>query len=458
MSIRTGPSARQCNKITLSGGTERTILTVTRLPLAALALTLLAGCAYPYSPPSLPPVASTAQAASAAPAEARAPVTILVSIDGFRADYLKRGLSPHLSRLAAEGVSAAMRPSFPSKTFPNHWTLVTGVVPDRHGIVANSFTDPARPGERFTMASDQPYWWDEAEPVWVTAERAGIPTATVLWPGSNVAWGGTLQPGGHHAVTGGVRPHNWLQFNANISDRQRVDTVIDWLRRPATTRPRFLTLYFDEVDIAGHDGGPDSAEVNGAIGHVDQAIGALVSGLAELGQTANLVIVSDHGMAATSSERVIALDQVVNPADYEMSEDGPFAMIRAVPGHEAALEARLLGHHDHMDCWRRGEIPARFRYGRNPRIAPYFCLADAGWLIDAKPAEKPFSGGTHGYDNADPSMTALFIAQGPAFRPDTKLAPFDNVDVAPLLRDLIGLPPGRGLDGTDAPFRRVWRR
>ncbi len=434
-----------------------------RLPLAALALALLGGCAYPYSPPALPTVTSaapaTAMAAPLAPLrEERAPVTILVSIDGFRADYLNRGITPNLSRLAADGASAAMRPSFPSKTFPNHWTLVTGLVPDRHGIVANSFTDPTHPGERFTMASDQPYWWNAAEPLWVTAEKAGIPTATMFWPGSNVAWGGTLQADAHRSVTGGTRPHDWQQFNSAVSDRQRVDAIIDWLRRPAATRPRFLTLYIDEVDIAGHDVGPDAPGVNAAIAKADQAIGQLLAGLAELRQPANLVIVADHGMAATSSDRVIALDQLSDPADYELTDDGPFASLRAKPGREAALEAHLLGRRGHMTCWRKSEIPARLRYGRNPRIAPYFCLADAGWMIEAKPPEKPFAGGMHGYDNADPTMAALFIANGPAFRPGVRLAPFDNVDVAPLLRDLIGLPPGQGLDGSDAPFRRAFQR
>jgi len=434
--------------------------------LAAIApillVPLMSGCAaYPYTPPALPPVTAAAPSPASAmtmATEAKAPVTILVSIDGFRADYLTRGLTPYLSHLAATGASGVMRPSFPSKTFPNHWTLVTGVVPDRHGIVANNFVDPARPGERFTMASDQPYWWNAAEPLWVTAEKAGIPTATMFWPGSNVAWGGVKQAGDHGAVEGGTRPRDWQQFNGAVSDRQRVDGIIDWLRRPAATRPRFLTLYFDEVDSAGHNDGPDSPQVDAALRSVDTAIGQLLAGLAALDQPANLVVVADHGMAATSSDRVVALDQLVDPADYQLIEDGPFAAIQPVPGHEAALERRLLGHHDHVDCWRRNQIPARFHYGRNPRVAPYFCLADAGWLIKAKRPDTPFAGGTHGYDNADPSMAALFIANGPAFRAGVRLAPFDNVAVAPLLRDLIGLPPGRGLDGSDAPFRRALKR
>ncbi|MEJ8631507.1 ectonucleotide pyrophosphatase/phosphodiesterase [Sphingomonas sp. I4] len=347
-----------------------------------------------------------------------------------------------------------MRPSFPSKTFPNHWTLVTGVVPDRHGIVANSFTDPAHPGQRFTMSSDQPYWWDEAEPIWVTAERAGIPTATMFWPGSNVAWGAI---GEGHDATNGMHPHDWQQYNKNVTDRQRVDSVIDWLRRPAASRPRFLTLYFDEVDTAGHEGGPDSPGVNRAIASVDQAIGRLIAGLAELNQPANLVIVADHGMVATSSDRMIVLDRFLDPADYTLEEDGPFASIRAKPGRETALEARLLGHRDHLDCWRKGRF-RRASITAATRALPLFLPGRGGLDDRGQAARKALCRGTHGYDNADPSMAALFIANGPAFRPGVKLAPFDNVAVAPLLRDLIGLPPGQGLDGNDRPFARAFKR
>lgn len=282
------------------------------LPFAALALALLGGCAHADTSPSMAMPAPMHRATQAA---AKAPVTILVSIDGFRADYMTRGLTPHLSRLASDGATAVMRPSFPSKTFPNHWTLVTGVVPDRHGIVANSFSDPTRPDERFSMASDDPFWWNAAEPIWVTAERAGIPTATMFWPGSNVAWGGHVEANSHHMVVGGTRPRDWAQYNGAITDRQRVDMIVDWLRRPAETRPHFLTLYFDEVDTAGHADGPDSPEVNAAIRAVDGAIGRLIAELAKLDQPANLVVVADHGMAAISSDRVVALDSFLDPAD-----------------------------------------------------------------------------------------------------------------------------------------------
>ncbi|MDE8653338.1 ectonucleotide pyrophosphatase/phosphodiesterase [Novosphingobium album (ex Liu et al. 2023)] len=399
-------------------------------------------------------------AAITPPAMARqaAPVVILVSLDGFRADYLDRGVTPNLAALAARGVSAAMRPSFPSKTFPNHWAIVTGKVPDHNGIVANRMEDPARPGEVFTMASDDPFWWNEAAPVWVDAEKAGIRTATMFWPGSNVAWGGTRGTGEHAAIAGGTRPRDWQQFNGAVTPEQRVNAVLDWLRRPATIRPRFVTLYFDTVDTAGHTFGPDDPRTTAALAEADGAVGALVKGLRDLRQPADLVIVADHGMAGVSSERTIALDRIADPALYRIVESGPYASLVPTPGSEAALDARLLAPHPHMQCWRRQDIPARLRYGPNPRIPPRLCLAEIGWQIVPTPPTEPSSGGAHGYDNAAPEMAALFIASGPRIARGGRLPSFDNVAVAALLRDLLGLPPAPDSDGDDTPFRKVLRR
>ncbi|MBX7496034.1 ectonucleotide pyrophosphatase/phosphodiesterase [Qipengyuania sp. 6B39] len=403
---------------------------------AALALslaTLAGGCA------TIP------EAAPVAVIEQREPVTILVSIDGFRADYLDRGLTPTLSGLAAGGATGAMRPSFPSKTFPNHWTLVTGLVPDHNGITANKMEDPERPDEVFTMANVDPFWWADAKPVWVEAEEAGIRSAAMFWPGSAVPWGGTPQRYG--PVDDGLLPSDWQAFSMQVSNTQRVNSVIDWLRRPAEIRPEFLTLYFDTVDSAGHSGGPDSEELNAALRDIDGHIASLLAGLATLGQPANLVIVADHGMAATSSERVIVLDEMADASLYRMVENGPYATFEATDGNTGAFEAAILGEHEHMDCWRKQEIPARLRYGTHRRIPSYLCLADVGWTITSSRPDAAWSGGTHGYDPAAPEMAALFIAHGPAFRAGATLAGFDNTAVAPLIRKLIGLPSATRADG-----------
>ena len=405
-----------------------------RLPLACLLpLALLGGCASLGERPD---------AAVTAPAEQRKPVTILVSIDGFRPNYLRRGVTPRLNELAATGVETPMRPSFPTKTFPNHWAIVTGHRPDHSGIVANAMEDPARPGEKFSMSTDDPFWWNEAEPIWVTAEKAGVRTAALFWPGSNVAWGAAKGPSSHDALGDGTRPSDWAQFNEQISGIQRINGVLDLLRRPSAIRPRFLTLYFDRIDGAGHDHGPDAAETMQAVRDVDRLIGELVDGLKEIGQPANLIILSDHGMAEKSSERVVAMDSIANPADYRIAESGPYISLAAQPGHEAALEKQILTAHPHMQCWRKSDIPARFHYGTHRRIPPYFCLAQTGWLIQPTAPAKAFTGGDHGWDDRAPEMQALFIANGPAINPRFRPpADFTNVDVYPLIARLLGIVP-----------------
>ncbi|HEX8302895.1 ectonucleotide pyrophosphatase/phosphodiesterase [Sphingomonas sp.] len=414
-----------------------------KLAAAALAAVLQACAGGPVSAPA--PIAAV---------ETKAPVTILVSIDGFRPDYLERGVTPNLSGLAAKGLAAPMRPSFPSKTFPNHWTLVTGLRPDRHGITANKMEDPARPDETFTMSTDDPFWWNAADPIWVDAEKAGVRTATMFWPGSNVAVGGERAKDWPNPITGGARPRDWAQFNMIIDNGQRVNGVLDWLRRPARIRPAFLTVYFDTVDTAGHDFGPGDPRTTQAVADIDKHIGDLLAGLAELGQPANLVIVADHGMAATSSDRTIVLSQLLPAGSYRSVETGPYAGLFALPGHEAGVEKALFGERSHYHCWRKSEIPARLHYGSHPRIPPILCLAEVGWQFAEKPPTARKEGGNHGWDNAAPEMAALFIASGPAFRPG-KLPAFDNVHVYPLLRDLLGLPVARGKDGDGAVFKGV---
>ena len=416
------------------------------LALASSALLALTGCVT-APPPRL----------AAAQVETKSPVTILVSIDGFRPDYLDRGITPALSRLAADGTTSAMRPSFPSKTFPNHWATVTGVRPDRNGIVSNTMEDPSAKRRPFTMATDDPWWWNATPPIWVDAEKSGIRTAAMFWPGSAVAFGGTRADAWPNEIAGGTRPQDWIPFGQAVDGKQRVDTVVDWLRRPAATRPRFVMLYFDTVDTQGHRHGPNSAQVNAAVADVDRDMARLVSELAALGQPANLVVVADHGMAEASSERVIPLASLASPEDGRAVETGVFATFQPIPGREAALAASLSKPQAHVQCWPKGQMPARFHYGTNPRIPAWFCLADVGWRILAEPRDRKGVDGDHGYDNDAPDMRALFIASGPAFARDTTLPTFDNVDVYPLLRNVIGLPPAAGVDGTIAPVRGALR-
>ena len=365
-------------------------------------------------------------------AEQRSPVTILVSIDGFRPDYLGKGNTPVLDALAAGGVVRAMRPSFPSLTFPNHQAIVTGLRPDRSGIVSNTMYDPRRPDEKFTIGdakvSLDPFWWRESEPLWITAEKQGVRTATMFWPGAEVPHGD-------------VRPGDWWRYDANNDGEQRVRTVLDWLRRPADVRPRFITLYFDQVDKIGHGEGPFAEATQTEVRAVDQQIGTLRDGLAALGQPANLVILSDHGMAEVSLDRLINLDRYVPRESYRIGVQGPHAGIDPLPDKTALVEKALLGRHDHFQCWRKTQLPPRFHYGRNARVPAIFCLADTGWELLQGPRTM-MNKGDHGFDNEAPDMAALFLVNGPAFRTGAVLpGSFDNVDVYPLLARLIGVTP-----------------
>jgi predicted AlkP superfamily pyrophosphatase or phosphodiesterase len=395
--------------------------------------------------------------AIAPPASARdrQDALILISIDGFRADYIDRGLTPTLARLAQGGVTTtAMRPAFPSVTLPNHQTLMTGKSPDRHGVIDNMMVDPALPGWFGGPGPDvtgDPRWWQGAKPLWASAEEQGLRSAELYWPGANVPFAGRSPGLG--------RPAGTLTLDA------RVDRILGWLDLPVERRPRFVAAYFGPVDDAGHSYGPDSPQVDAALREVDAALARLVAGLAQRGlaQKVNLVLVSDHGMLPVSYARMVMVDEMVDLAKVQPTTFGAYIGINPLPGHAAEVEAALLRPHEHMTCWRKSEIPERLRYGQNRRVPAIFCLAEPGWLIGGKPVVAWLKGhypagflGNHGYDPADPRMAALFVASGPAFRPNTRLAPFDNVAVYPLLARLLGVrsEPGDGSQGTLAKALR----
>jgi predicted AlkP superfamily pyrophosphatase or phosphodiesterase len=380
------------------------------------------------------------------------PPLIVVSIDGFRAEYLDRNISPNLSGVAREGVRArAMRPSFPSVTEPNHYTLMTGLYPDHHGVVDNTMIDPAMPGIAFGGPHGHgqdmdPRWWDEATPLWVSAERDGLKTATSLWPGDE-------------AVIHGVAPSYRQPLPAghtSVPMDQQMDTVLGWLDLPPSQRPALIRVHLDVVDTTGHLAGPDSRQVNSAIGQADAAVGRLVDGLKARGlyDKVNLVVVSDHGMAAISIDRVIYLDDLIDLQFAAVPAFGAVAGIDPAPGHERQIEAALIAPHDHMTCWRKREIPARLHYGTNPRVPAIVCAGEVGWSIvtRAQSALYPHLLGNHGYDPAEPTMAAIFLAHGPGFRSGVVISTFDNVDVYALFARLIGVRPLAN-DGSLAPLK-----
>lgn len=395
--------------------------------LAVAAAFAVASCAWAPQPALTSPVVEQAAQTT------RPDLVILVSIDGFSPNYLGKGQTPVLDGLVAGGAFGPMRPSFPSVTFPNHYTLVTGLHPDHHGVVGNRFTD-AQLGA-FTMASKESGFWEQGEPIWVTAEKAGIRTGTMFWPGSEVE----LQ---------GVRPSQWMPFDQSMPGDARVDRVLSWLDLPADQRPKLETLYFDIVDTAGHRNGPDAAETRAAVASVDASLGRLVEGLQARGlyDRTMLVIVSDHGMAATAPDRVVWIDDIIDPAALKIGYGGAVLTADPAPGREAEVQAKLVGRHPHMECWNKADVPARLVYGSNPRVAQIVCLVETGWLAATRDRPVTRAGGAHGYDNQAPEMAAVFIAHGPGVVAGRRLTDLDSVDVHPFLARMLGLdtPAGDG--------------
>ena len=395
--------------------------------LAVAAAFAVASCAgAPQSARTSPVVEQAAQTT-------RPDLVILVSIDGFSPDYLGKGQTPVLDGLIAGGAFGPMRPSFPSVTFPNHYTLVTGLHPDHHGVVGNRFTD-AQLGA-FTMASKESGFWDQGEPIWVTAEKAGVRTGTMFWPGSEVE-------------IHGVRPSQWAPFDQGMPGDARVDRLLSWLDLPVDQRPKLETLYFDIVDTAGHRNGPDAPETRAAAASVDASMGRLIEGLKARGlyDRTMLVVVSDHGMAATSPDRVVWIDDIIDPAALKIGYGGAVLTADPAPGREAEVQQKLVGRHPHMECWNKADVPARLVYGSNPRVAQIVCLVETGWLTATRDRPVTRAGGAHGYDNQAPEMAAIFIAHGPGVVAGRRLVDLDSVDVQPFLARMLGIaaPAGDG--------------
>ena len=376
---------------------------------------------------------------------------VLISLDGFRWDYLQRPAARRLRELAAHGVHAErLVPSFPTKTFPNHYTLVTGLYPEHHGIAANVMRDSVL--GRFATGSDpavRDARWFLGEPIWVTAETQGVRTAAYFWPGSE-------------AAIASVRPHWYYTFDAVTSRAERVDRILGWLSMPDSTAPRLIAAYFSDVDTQGHNFGPDAPQTDSAIASADSVVGAIIDGVVQLEETdrVDIIVVSDHGMAATSSARTIALDEYVSMDSLDVGDFNPVATLIPKPGRAEYVYNALLNASPHMHVYRKGELPERLHYNRGARVTPIVAIADEGWSIGTHStlaSMKPDrSYGAHGYDNQTLSMGALFIAAGPDFRRAMTVPAFANVHVYALLAHLLRLRPAvtdGSLDSVSAMLR-----
>ena len=376
------------------------------------------------------------------------PTIILVSFDGWRWDYAMKAPVPNLRRLIERGVHAeSLIPSFPSKTFPNHYTIVTGLYPGHHGIVANTIKDPAT-GRIFATNKVKevrdPMWWG-GEPIWVTAARGGESAAAMFWPGSE-------------APIHGVLPRYWTAYDGTYPANARIDRVLEWLDLPGQDRPRFITVYFEDTDRAGHDQGPDSRAVREAIMRADGYIGRLMRGLEQRGLTekVNVLVLSDHGMAAVDSSRVIVVDDYVSSDEVEIVDINPTLAIVPKPGKEESVFRALEKAHPRLKVYRRDATPERWHYRDHPRIPPIMGVADEGWqvlrrstVVELRNKGLRGASGQHGYDPVNMSMRAMFVAAGPAFRSGVTVRPFENVHIYNILAQVLHLTPSPNDGATD---------
>jgi alkaline phosphatase D len=374
-----------------------------------------------------------------AAAQQAKPYVVLVSLDGFRYDYVRKYSAPNIAAMAARGASApdGMVPSFPSTTFPNHLALITGLYPEHHGIVANIFYDPTRQ-KRYTYADSAAVLdgsWYSGVPLWSLAEQNQLRAACYFWPGSE-------------AEIAGKRPSYYLKFDPAVPNDQRVEQVLAWLRLPAAQRPHFITLYMAEVDGAGHATGPDSKQTADAVEFLDQEVGKLIAGLDALHLPIDLFVLADHGMQSTSGGW-ITLDQFADLSQFKSA--GPLLYAPSAADAEKAYQS-LKGASDKFKVYRQRDVPAELHYDSNAREGDPVVVATGPYYIRARgPApgepDKPPSAGTHGYDpRLLPSMRALFVATGPDIRAGVTVEPFENVNVYPLIAQILGLPIGK-IDG-----------
>jgi predicted AlkP superfamily pyrophosphatase or phosphodiesterase len=376
---------------------------------------------------------------------------ILVGIDALGWDFLDKAPTPHLDRLVARGVRAErMIPDFPTKTFPNFYTIATGLYNEHHGIVANNMYDPVMDA-RFSLGDRDAVmdgrWWG-GEPIWVTAEKQGVTAAAFFWPGTE-------------SPIQGVHPTYWKPYDGSIPNRERVEQVLAWLDLDDDERPSLITLYFSDVDNASHDHNLDAPEVKEAIQGVDEMVGLLIAGLEErdLVDQVNVVVASDHGMADTEPHRMVIVDDYIDLSSVTVVDWNPVLALFPEAGMEDAVY-EALSEAMHLTVYRKEDIPDRYHYRDHRRIAPIVGVAEEGWSISSREfyQRRPgrYGGANHGYDNELLSMGATFIAAGPAFREGVVVPAFANIHVYELLCRVLGLAPAPN-DGSLEVLRGVLR-
>ncbi|CAD6233223.1 unnamed protein product [Miscanthus lutarioriparius] len=413
------------------------LLLLTAALAAATAFVLL------RPPPALTVV--TAVSAAARPlSKLPKPVVLLISSDGFRFGYQYKAPLPHIRRLFANGTSAAegLIPVFPTLTFPNHYSIVTGLYPSSHGIINNYFPDPIS-GDYFNMQNHDPEFW-LGEPLWATAANQGILAATFFWPGSEVTKGSWNCP------------EKYCQhYNGSVPFEERVDTILGYFDLPSDQMPQFLTLYFEDPDHQGHQVGPDDPAITDAVVHIDEMLGRLIAGLEARGvfEDVNIILLGDHGMVRTCDTKVVFLEELAPwiklKSDWVLSVT-PLLAIRPPDGVAPAevvakmnegLGSGKVENGKYLKMYLKEELPTRLHYSESYRIPPIIGLVEEGYKIEMKRSKKNECGGAHGYDNAFFSMRTIFAAHGPRFQGGRTVPSFENVEIYNVMASILNLKP-----------------
>ena len=372
------------------------------------------------------------------------PYVVLVSLDGFRYDYAEKYHATHILALGKAGATAeAMIPSFPTVTFPNHISLVTGQYPEHHGLVGNSFWDPVRKEQYSMRNSAVDGTWYHYKPLWVVAEQQHVKAASMFWPTAD-------------ADIEGVRPSP--KYDGSFPNEQRVAKVLDWLKLPEADRPHMITLYFDDVDSAGHRFGPDAPETAKAVERVDKLVGDLWEQIQALPLPINLIVVSDHGMQTV--EGSVNLSEFADLSKMRVITEGPVLWMYS-PDAETTekVYAELKGKSPKFDVYRRKETPKEWHFSDNDRIGDLVVYFHGPYVGGIAPQNRPPSKGNHGFDVKEfPTMQAIFYAAGPNVKPGVVLKPFENVNVFPFITKILGLQNPPGLDGSESVLAPAYRK
>lgn len=364
-------------------------------------------------------------------------IVLLISLDGFRHDYFDFAETPNFDKLIAEGVKAdALIPIFPTRTFPNHYTQVTGLYPENHGIISNTMYDPIFDETFFIGTGSQPVTegkWYEGEPIWATAKKNGLKSATYFWIGSE-------------AEIAGHRPDYFKTYNGSVAHSERVDEVLNWLKMEAEMRPRFISLYFSLIDSRGHSSGPSPTALKSSIESIDETIGILIQGIEAQGKEnqVNVIIVSDHGMAQLSRDRMIFLDDYISLEDVEVVNWTPNLDLIPVDGKLETVYQALKEVHPQLTVYKKEDLPESLHYKNHRRVTPITGWAENGWSISThdvfERSPNSYQGGAHGYHPDNQDMHGIFIATGPSFKSGFTDRSFSNIHLYEMMCKILNIP------------------